>query len=175
MRSSDTLVLTSLSVIMTWVWYACQNATTNIYNVYRPVAPLIVLWNVIALGVLVVTVSTFLKMHCWRVCDLSDLFSLSMSYWLHWWLPRMRQPSLLLQCKSETLIIVINSYLRTTQMMITWMLVWIRLAKLLVNVFWIAMTMLAAKLPVCLPSKVNIPSALVRYVKLSIIFSETFS
>ena len=159
---------------MTWVWYAFQNVMTNICNVPRPVAPLIVSWSVIVLGVNAVIVSTFLKIHCWRVVDLFHLFSLSMSYWLYWWLPRMRQPSLLLQCKSETLIIVINSYLRTTRMVITWMLVWIRLAKHSANVFWIAMMILAAKLLVCLHSKLNIPSALVRFVKLITMFSDSF-
>ena len=51
-------------------------------------------------------------------------------------------------------------------MMITQMLVSIRPAKPSANVFWIAMMIQAAKLRVCLPSKVNIPSALARFVKL---------
>ena len=55
------------------------------------------------------------------------------------------------------------------------MLVSIRPVKLSANVFWIAMMILAAKLLVCLPSKVNIPSVLARFVKLIITFSDTFS
>ena len=70
---------------------------------------------------------------------------------------------------------VINTYLRTTRMMITWMLVSIRPAKLSANVFWIAKMILGAKLLVCRPSKMNIPSVLARFAKLIITFSDSFS
>ena len=52
--------LTTFLAITTWVWYAWQNVTANICNVPRPEAPLIVWWNVIVLGLPVVTVSTLL-------------------------------------------------------------------------------------------------------------------
>ena len=49
--------------------------------------------------------------------------------------------------------------------MITWMLVSIKLAKLLVNVFWTAKMTIAVKQIACRYSKMNTQSALVRFVE----------
>ena len=56
----------------------------------------------------------------------------------------------------------------TIQMMITWMLVLVRIVKLLVNVFLIAKMTVIAKLTVCHPSKTIILNVLVRFMELII-------
>ena len=61
---------------------------------------------------------------------------------------------------------IIVKYLRMKQTPITRKLVSQRLARLLVNVFWIAMMIAAVKLHASLPSKMTTPNALVRFVKM---------
>ena len=174
MSFSDALAWTLVSVIMTWVWCAFRNVTTNICNVSQPVAPLIVSWSVIALGVLVGIVSTFLRIHCWRVIV---LFHFQLVHVIL--IVLMAAKDAKTQFASAMWVRIINnlikSYLRMTRMMITWMLVWIRQAKLLVNVFWIVMMIVAAKLIVYRPLKMNTRSALVRFLKLNKFLSHTIS
>ena len=78
----------------------------------------------------------------------------------------MRKPNLLLQCELGLSINHKLTILRTIRTMITWMLVSISQADLLVNVFLIATTTVAAKLIVYRLSKTNTQNVLARFVEM---------
>ena len=161
---------------MTWVWCVSQNVKMNSHNAYQPVVLLTVSWNVIALllHVVIVSIPNLGISRPWREWANIWFLSMSMSYWLHWWLSRVWEPYLFLQCKSKSLIHCsrqsIEWLLRTIRMLITKKLVWLRPARLLDNVFWTARMIVAAKLLVCQLSNQSTQIALARFVELIILF-----
>ena len=145
------------------------------YNVYQTVALLSVSWNVVVLWINVLMASSFSS-------RLTLVFFCRRSFVIIVYSACPCHTDCIDGCQGcENPICYCNvslwlrnihdnmfaHHLRTVPMTITWMLVWIRPAKLWANAFWTAKKTAAAKQVVYQILKSNILNALVRFVQLN--------